>query len=145
LAAAHRREINRYRLATFLRAIVSEKKGLIAGEIGEIARAAQCQRLIECPLQMTVRGFDRGVLVRDSGIVASRLHSIMLAEGLAALGFTFLRREVAVSRRQSVGTMLLGHAAQLPQRFLQPLGQRREAHAAAERLDVLPAAEASQK
>jgi hypothetical protein len=109
-------EINRYRLAP-RRILAGDrlgKKGLIAGEIGEIARAAQRQRLIECPLQMTVRGFDRAVLVRDPGIVARRLHPIMLAEGLIAFGFIFLRREVAIGGRQSVGTMLLGHAAQLP-------------------------------
>src|SRR4051794_46362 len=89
---------------------------------------------------MAVRGFDRAVFVRDPSIVARRLHPVMLTERLVAFGLVFLGREIAVGRRQTVSTMLLGNAAELPQRFLQPLGQRREALATADRLDVLPAA-----
>jgi hypothetical protein len=89
---------------------------------------------------VAVRGFDRAVLVRDPGVVARRLHPVMLAERFVALGLVFLGREVAVGRRQPVRAMLVGHAAQLPQRFRQSLGQRREALTAADRLDVLPAA-----
>ena len=40
----------------------------------KIARAAQQQRVLDRPLQMAVRAFDRAVLVRQTPIVAGRLH-----------------------------------------------------------------------
>src|SRR6202040_3785164 len=36
----------------------------------EIARAAQQQRVLDRPLQMAVRAFDRAVLVRQTSIIA---------------------------------------------------------------------------
>src|SRR3984893_14365061 len=52
----------------------------------EIARAAQQQRVLDRPLQMAVRAFDRAVLVRQAPIVAGRLHAVMGAQGLVAPG-----------------------------------------------------------
>ena len=79
--------------------------------------------------------------MRDAGIVAGRLHPVMAAERGVALGLVLLGREIAIGGRQPVGAVLAGNAAELPERFLQALGQRGEALAAANRLDVLPAPE----
>jgi hypothetical protein len=49
----------------------------VAGQIVEIARAPHQQRVIDLPLEMTVRTFDGAVLVRDSAIVAGRRHAVV--------------------------------------------------------------------
>ena len=90
---------------------------------------------------MPVRGLDRAVLVADAGVVAGRLHAVVAAELGVARRLVLLAREIAVGRREPVGAMFARHAAELPKRFLKTLGERGEALAAADRLDVLPAAE----
>jgi len=65
----------------------------------------------------------------------------MAAELGVARRLVLLVREIAIGRRESVGAMLARHATQLPKRLLHTFGERGEALAAADRLDVLPAAE----
>jgi len=117
------------------------QKGLVGGKVGEVPRAAQLERLTETGLEMPMRGFDRTVLVADAGVVAGRLHAVMAAELGVACRLVLLVRKIAIGRRKSVGAMLARHAAQLPERLLHTLGERGEALATADRLDILPAAE----
>src|SRR5262249_58360411 len=65
------------------------------------------------------------ILVRDAEIVAGWRHAVMGAERLVALRQILLRVgiEIAEGRRQAVAAMLLGNAAERPQRILQALGQ----------------------
>ena len=62
------------------------EEGLIGGEIGEVARAAQLKRLPDRALEMAMRGLDRAVLVGHAGIVAGRLDAIVATELGVALG-----------------------------------------------------------
>src|SRR6516164_2600416 len=89
---------------------------------------------------MAVRSFHRTVLVADAGIVAARLHVVMAAKLGIARRLVVRARKVAVSGREPVGAVLARHPTQSPERFLETLGQRGETLAAADRLDVLPAA-----
>ena len=114
---------------------------LVGRHIGELARAAERQRLAQRTLEMTVRGLDRAVLMADAGVVAGRLDPVMVAEGLIARRGVIVRRQVAIGGRQPVGAVGRGSGAELPERLLHALGQRGEALAAFDRLDVLPARE----
>lgn len=83
--------------------------------------------------------FDRAVLLRLTRVAAARAHVVVLAQrGVAACEF-FLLGQVVERRRQTVGTVFLGHAAQAPQCRLQPGGQCNEALAALEHDRVAPA------
>lgn len=117
------------------------EEGLVASQVGEVAAAAQGQRLAQAGLQVPVRRLDAAVLVRGTPVVAGRLQAVVRAERLVAGRGVVVPAEVPVGRRQPVGAMGPGHAAQLPQRFLQALAQGREALPTLDRLDVLPAGE----
>ena len=112
-------------------------------EIGEVARPAQQQGVLERLLEMAVRAFDRAVLVRDAGVVARRGHAVMAHQRRVALGDVFPRvgRQIAERRRQAVAAVLLRRAAERPQRVLQALGQGREAFAAEHDVSVFEAGE----
>ena len=79
-----------------------------------------------------MRPLDRAVLVGGAAVVAGGLHAVVCAQFPVAPGGVFGRGlvEVTERRRQAVGTVFPGGAAEMPQRVLQPLGQRREALAA---------------
>src|SRR5205085_2286696 len=117
------------------------EEGLVGSEVGEVPSPAQFECLIEAGLQMAVRGLDRAVLVADAGIVAGWLHAVMATELGIARRLIVSAGQVAVSRREPVGAMRARHPAELPERLLDAFGERGEALAAADRLDVLPAAE----
>ena len=98
----------------------------VGGEVVEVARAAQQQRVLDRLLEMAVRALDRAVLVRDAGIVAGRRHAVVGAQRLVAP-----RQVLRASRsrlRNAADRLSLrcsrGHAAERPQRVLQALGQR---------------------
>ena len=76
----------------------------------------------------------------DAGVVARRSHTVVLAQGLVALGQLLLLGQVVERRRQAVGAVLLRHAAGHPQRILQPRGQRLKALAAEHHAHMAPAA-----
>ncbi len=100
---------------------------LIGGQIGEVLRAAQLQRLAQAELEMTVSRLHRSVLVGETGIVAGRLQAVVPAEGGVGLGFVVAGGEVAVGGREPIGAVLAGHAAELPEGILQTFGERGEA------------------
>ena len=78
-----------------------------------------------------------------AGVVA--LHAVVAAELGIARGFILLTREIAISRRESVGTMRARHPAELPEGFLDAFRERGEALTAADRFDVLPTTEGQPK
>jgi len=57
-----------------------------AGEIGEVARAAQDQALVESDLEVVVVGLDRPVLMRLTGVVAACQQAVVAAEALVPPG-----------------------------------------------------------
>jgi hypothetical protein len=111
------------------------------GDIGEVAGAAQDQRLVERSLEVAVVGLHCPVLVRLAGIATARGHSVVGAELFVAAGHVLLRLgvEVAIGRGEAVGAMLARDAAEGPERVLEVLGQRGEALAAEHEGGVLPA------
>ena len=88
-------------------------------------------------------GLDGAVLVRHARVVARGGHAAVGAQGLVAPGLVLggVAFEVAERGREAVAAVFGGHAAQRPQRVLQPGGQGREALAAQDDLGVLPAGE----
>jgi hypothetical protein len=108
-------------------------------EIVEVTAAAQQQRVFERLLEMAMRTPDGPVLMRDAGVVAGWPHAVMAAERLVALRQILLRVgiEIAEGGRQAIAAMLLGNAAERPQRILQALGQRDEALAAQDNVSML--------
>ena len=112
---------------------------LVRRALVEAARAAQAQRLVERRLQRVVARFDRAVLVRLARVAAARAHAVVLAQRGVAARELFFFGQVVERRRQAVGAVLLGHAAQAPQRRLQPAGQSEEALAAFEHRRMAPA------
>ncbi len=85
-------------------------------QVGEVARPAQQQRILDRQLQMAVRAFDRPVLMRDAAIVAGRLHAVMRAQRLVATRLILPRVvvEIAEGGRQAVAAMLQGSPAERP-------------------------------
>ena len=71
---------------------------------------AQQQRLRSAPLKMPVGRLDGAVLVGRSAIVTTGMHPAMSAQRLVAGGeIRFgLRSQILESRREAIGTMLLG-------------------------------------
>src|SRR3954452_2889505 len=112
-------------------------------ERGEIARPAQQQRVLDCPLQMAVWAFDRAVLVRQAPIVAGRLHAVMSAQRLVAPRLILPRVivEIAERGRQTVAAVLQRSLAERPQRILQTLRQCHKALTAEHDMNMLPARE----
>ena len=85
-----------------------------------------------------MRPLDRPVLVGHAAIVARDRHAVMGAQRPVALGHVVRvgLGEVAEGRRQTVGAVVAGRAAEMPERALQPFRQRREALAAEHHLGV---------
>lgn len=84
-------------------------EGAIRHKIVEVPAAAHQQSVADGALEMTVRAFDRAVLVRDALVVAGRHHAVMGAEFLVALreiGFR-VGVEIAEGRRQAVAAVIL--------------------------------------
>ena len=78
------------------------------GDIGDVARAAQDQRLVEGGLEVAVVGVHRAVLMRLTGVVAAGGHAVVRAEAFVAPGDVLcgLAVEVAICGREAVGAML---------------------------------------
>jgi hypothetical protein len=95
-------------------------------EIGKVAGAPRDQGLVERNLQVVVVSLDRPVLMGLARIVAAREHAVMGAEGLVAPGDIGrgIGIEVPAGRREAVGAMFAGHAAEGPECVLQIRCQR---------------------
>ena len=117
------------------------EEAAVGVEIGEVARAAQEERLVERPLEMAVVALDRPVLVRDAPVVAARRHAVVGTQRLVAPGQVGRGGgiEVAEGRRQRVRPVLARRPAQGPERVLQAAGQGDEALPAEHDLGMLPA------
>src|SRR5271156_3175666 len=104
----------------------------IGAEAVEVVHPAHQQRVADGFLEMTVRAFDRAVLMRDTAIVARRLHPVMGAQRVVAPGeiVTGIRVEVAERGRKTVTAVFERRTAERPQRVLQSLGKRHIAFAA---------------
>ena len=79
--------------------------------------------------------------MRHASIVAGRLQTIVATEGGVALGLVIAVGEVAIGGREPVSAVLARHAAELPKRLLQALGQGGVALPALNDTDMLPARE----
>ncbi len=92
---------------------------------------------------MAVRALDGAVLVGQAAVVARRGHPVVAAKRLVAPGPVRPRFavEVAERRGEAVASVLVGRAAETPQRVLEACGQRHEAFPAQHGVDVLEAAE----
>lgn len=86
---------------------------------------------------------DRAVLVSDAAVVGRRRHPVVAAQRLVARGPVRPRFavEVAERRGQAVAAVLLGGAAEAPERVLEARGQGDEALATEHDVGVLEAAE----
>ena len=93
-------------------------EGATGVEIVELGRAAQGERVGDGALEMAVRPLDRSVLVSHAPIVARDRHAVVGAERLVALGHVlgFVLAQVAEGRRQAVGSVLAGRAAEIVDR-----------------------------
>ena len=111
-------------------------------DAGEVAAAAQDQRLFDGLLQVPVLEFHRAVLMGFPAVVAAGFHAVMADEGVVARGdiFALVDGQVAKGGREAVGAMLTRCPAERPERLLQVLGQSREALPAQDHTDMFPAA-----
>ncbi len=121
--------------------LADRQAGVAGGKLGELARAAHQQLVLDRLLQMPVRALDRAVLMREAGIVARRRHAVMGAKILVAPRKVIAcgAIEIAERGRQAVAAVLFGHAAQRPQGVPQALGERQEALAAEHHMGMLEA------
>src|SRR5690606_9881241 len=80
-------------------------------------------------LEMTVRTFNRAVLMGDPGVIAGRGHAVMDTQLLIALRQILARRTTQVPEGggQAVAAMFARDTAERPQRILQSLSQCDEA------------------
>jgi hypothetical protein len=93
---------------------------------GEVATAAEQQRLRDRDLEVAMGRLGIAVLVRLSDIDPLARQSVM-CQKVAIASLELARRRQVVDRgAQAVTAMSLRHAAQFPQRVLQAVGQRLE-------------------
>lgn len=102
------------------------QEGRVLRAAGEVAAAAEQQRLFDGGLEVPVCRLGVAVLVRLPGVDPLARQAVVRQE-VAIAGLELARRRQVVDRgAQAIGTMSPGRAAQLPQRVLQAVGQRLE-------------------
>ncbi len=94
--------------------------------VGELAAAAEQQRLIDRGLEVTVRRLRVAVLVRLPRVDPLARHAVVRQQIAIARLKLARRREVVHRRRQGIAAVPSRHAAQFPERVLQALGERLE-------------------
>ena len=103
------------------------QKRLVGRPVGEVAAAAQHQRLVQRPLELAVALLDVAVLVRLGRVDGLALQTVVLQQPLIPL----LERASVTARRhrgrQGIGAMHPGHAAQFGQGVLQAVAEALEA------------------
>lgn len=115
----------------------SAEECFIVVAVGEVAAAAQQERLIDDGLQVTVRRLDVAVLMRLAGVGPLRLDLVVGHQVAVACAKLAIFREVVHRRAEAVATVPSRHAAQSPQRFLESSAERLERFREADR-DRLP-------
>src|SRR3546814_9378431 len=92
-------------------------------------------------LQMPVRALDRTIFMRNTAVIAGRLHPVMATQRVISVRQILARRciQIPERRRQTVAAMLARRAAQRPQGILQPLRQRDITLAAQDHMGMLEA------
>jgi len=85
------------------------------------------------------RTSDSAVLVGLAGVAAAGAHAVVAAQVVVAARKLLRLGQVVERRRQAVRSVLLGRAAQAPQRGLQPGRQRQEALAVCDHDGMAPA------
>ena len=100
---------------------------------GEVAAAAQHQRLVHRLLETPVPLLDVAILVSVVGLNLLPHESVVLQQRLVALRKLLALRQVVDGRAQPVGAVPLRHAAQLPQGILQSLAEALQALGEADR------------
>src|SRR6266699_4810772 len=88
----------------------------VGTSIDKLAAASHAQGLIDRLFEAVMGLFDIPILMRDARIVPGRLHALIGHEGLVAFSPVLALALVgfAVSVRQMIGAVLLGHASHLP-------------------------------
>nr|CAD7035100.1 hypothetical protein RP007_04297 [Rhizobium sp. P007] len=116
-------------------------KSAVRTEIVEFLGAPHQQGIVNSVFEMTMRAFDRAVLMRDTFVVARRGHPIMGAKLIVTVceidpGVGI---EVAECRRQAVAAMIKRRTTHGPQGILKSFGQRDEAFPAENDMGVFEA------
>lgn len=93
---------------------------------GEVAAAAQQERLIDDGLQVAVRRLDVPVLMRLPGIGPLRLDLVVVHQVAVACAKLAVLGEVVHRCAEAVAAMSSRHAAQHPQRSLESAAERLE-------------------
>lgn len=100
------------------------EEGGVAVAVGEVAAAAQHQRLVQGPLELAMALLDVAVLVATAGLDRLRLEPVVAQQRLVApLEPRLTLRPGLDSCGQPVGAVQRRHAAQLPQGVLQALAE----------------------
>lgn len=93
---------------------------------GEVAAAAQHERLIDGRFQMAVRGLDVAVLMRLSSVDPLRLDLVVVHQVAVALAKLAILRKVVDRGAQAVASMPPRNAAELPEGLLKAAADRLE-------------------
>lgn len=104
---------------------------------GEVAAAAQQERLIDDGLQVAVRRLDVAILMRLAGVGPMRLDLVVVHQVAVACAKLVIIGEVVHCRAETVAAVPSRHTAQLPQRFLESAAECLEGLGEANR-DRLP-------
>lgn len=116
----------------------SAEERLVLFTVGEVAAAAQQERLIDDGFQVAVRRLDVAVLMRLAGIGPLRLDLVVVHQVSIARAKLVIIGEVVHGRAEAIAAVPSRHAAQRPQRFLESAAERLErlGEANADRLPI---------
>lgn len=103
---------------------VEERFILLA--VGEVAAAAQQERLFDDGLQVAVRRLHVAVLMRLAGVGPLRVDLVVIHQVPIAHAKLAILGEVVHRRAKAVAAVPSRHAAQRPQRFLESAAERLE-------------------
>jgi hypothetical protein len=121
----------------FLPALLAQERQ-VAVPAGEVSAAPHHQRLVHTPLELVVALFRVAVLVALAGLDGLAMQAVVTQQRLITLLERLRSFDARLhGRRQPIRAMHLRHAAQFPQRVLQPVAEALQAFREAER-DRLP-------
>jgi hypothetical protein len=102
------------------------QEGHVLGAAGEVAAAAQEQRLVDGGLEVPVRRLGIAVLMRLPDVDPLARHAVVGEQVPIPRLKLACHRQVVHGRSQAVAAVPPRHAAQFPERRLQPVGERLE-------------------